>query len=111
MAVRFPRIDLESLLKSNKDTTPVIDLKLESYERATKGFLKAVETYKHRSLAGLSERQRKQKEENKRLKDKTREMQNETNQYRLKEIDLMQREFTLRPLISLLLTRACNDRD
>jgi kinetochore protein Spc25, fungi type len=97
MAVRFPRIDLETLLKSNKDTTPTIDLKLEGYERATKGFLKAVERYKHRSLAGLSERKQKQNDELKKLEEKTREAQNETNQFRLQEIELMKGEFAFQP--------------
>ncbi|KAG6820220.1 hypothetical protein H0H93_003721 [Arthromyces matolae] len=84
--LRLPQIDLTALLKSD---APHIDLRISAYETSTHNFLKAVSSYKNRALTTLSERRSSHVAERKRISEKTQAIEAETNQCKLREIDLI----------------------
>ncbi|KAG6874144.1 hypothetical protein C0995_005562 [Termitomyces sp. Mi166 len=84
--LRLPQIDLSSLLAAD---APHIDLRLSAYEASTRNFLKAVSSYKNRALTTLSERRASHAPEKKRILEKTQAAETETNQCKLREIDLV----------------------
>ena len=83
---RYPQLDLASLLA---EQNPQVDLKLKAYEASTRNFLKAVVNYKTRAVVLLTERRNQQNAEKKRLADRIQVVDNETNQCKLREIDLL----------------------
>jgi kinetochore protein Spc25 len=84
--LRLPQIDLTSVLA---DQNPRIDLKLEVYENSTRNFLKAVANYKNRAITTISDRRNNQAAEKKKVIEKTQLVGSETNQCKLKEIELV----------------------
>jgi len=94
---RYPQLDLGSLLT---EQNPEIDLRLKIYETSTRNFLKAVVNYKSRAVVLLTERINQQIAEKKRLADRIQAVDNETNQCKLREIELLAGEFfPLHPFI------------
>ncbi|ESK88425.1 kinetochore protein spc25 [Moniliophthora roreri MCA 2997] len=85
--LRLPQIDLASVLAS---PNPHIDLKLGVYENSTRNFLKAVSNYKNRSIATISELRSRSAAEKKKLMEKAQAVEIETNQCKVKEIELME---------------------
>jgi len=83
---RYPQLDLGSLLT---EQNPEIDLRLKIYETSTRNFLKAVVNYKSRAVVLLTERRNQQVAEKKRLADRIQAVDNETNQCKLREIELL----------------------
>jgi len=89
--VRRPlQVNLQALLQQQN---PTIDLGVQSYETSTRNFLKAVTNYKNRAMTTISERRNHQTQEKKRILDKTQAVENETNQCKLREIELVARMF------------------
>lgn len=84
--LRVPQIDLSAILSTSN---PQIDLRLPVYETSTRNFLKAVSNYKNRALTNISERRAAQAAEKKRILEKTQAIEAETNQCKLREIDLV----------------------
>ncbi|KAF9264944.1 hypothetical protein L218DRAFT_972504 [Marasmius fiardii PR-910] len=82
---RLPQIDLAALLAS---PNPHIDLKLDVYEKETKKFLKAVSTYKNNSIAQISDLRERGAAEKKKLQEKAQEIEAETNNCKVFEIEL-----------------------
>jgi kinetochore protein Spc25, fungi type len=85
-AFRAPQIDLATLLAQDN---PSIDLKVQNYETSTRNFLKAVTDYKNRAITTISERRTTQETEKKRIAEKTRNVEFETEACKVKEIQLM----------------------
>lgn len=86
MTARVPQIDLAAVLK---DPNPHIDLKTNSYEKLTRNFLKALTTWKNRSMTTISDRRKAQAMEKKKMVDKTHQVENEINNCKVREIDLV----------------------
>ncbi|KAF5314111.1 hypothetical protein D9611_006925 [Ephemerocybe angulata] len=86
MSVRVPQLDLATILKQ---PNPHIDLRTNTYETSTRNFLKALTTWKNRSINTISERRKSQVAEKKRLTEKIQQVETETNQCKLREIDLV----------------------
>ncbi|KAK7043738.1 kinetochore-associated Ndc80 complex subunit spc25 [Paramarasmius palmivorus] len=85
--LRLPQIDLASVLAS---PNPHIDLKLGVYENSTRNFLKAVSNYKNRSIDTISKLRSKGAAEKKKLVEKAQAIEAETNQCKVREIELME---------------------
>jgi len=90
--VPLPQIKLATTLT---EPNPQIDLRLSVYEDSTRSFLKAVSNYKNRAITSISERRTAQAAEKKRVAEKTQAIEAETNQCKLREIDLVAGEFVL----------------
>lgn len=86
MSVRVPQLDLAAILE---EPNPHIDLKTSTYETSTRNFLKALTIYKNRSINTISERRKAQAAEKKKLSDKIQQVEKETNQCKLREIELV----------------------
>ena len=86
--LRPPHVDLSSILT---EQNPSIDLRVQAYEKSTRNFLKALTTYKNRAITNISERRKHQAMERKRLLERTQAVEMETNQCKMKEIELVAR--------------------
>ena len=86
MSVRVPQIDLGAILKQ---PNPHIDLRTYSYETSTRNFIKALTTWKNRSINTISDRRKAQLAEKKKWTEKIKQVEEETNQCKLREIDLV----------------------
>lgn len=84
--VRLPQIDLSAVLA---EPNPQIDLKIHVYESSTRNFLKAVSNYKTRAIATIADRRSSQAAEKKKSLEKTAAVEAETNQCKVKEIELV----------------------
>lgn len=84
--LRLPQIDLVAVLA---EPNAQVDLRLEAYESSTRNFLKAVANYKNRAVATISARRANQAGESKKFQEKTRAVEAETVQCKLKEIELV----------------------
>jgi kinetochore protein Spc25 len=93
--LRPPHVDLSSILTQQN---PSIDLQVHDYENSTRNFLKALTTYKNRAITNISERRKHQAMERKRLLERTQVVEMETNQCKLKEIELVARTLCWLPL-------------
>jgi len=84
--LRPTQIDLASILAQSN---PTIDLRLQAYEASTRNFLKAVSNYGNRGIAEITKRKERQALERKKLAEKTAAVESETNQCKVKEIELV----------------------
>ncbi|KAG6852560.1 hypothetical protein C0991_010932 [Blastosporella zonata] len=84
--LRLPQISLAPILASQ---TPTIDLRISSYHTSTSNFLKAVSAYKHRAITSLTALSSKHTAETKRLADKAHALDSETNQCKVREIEVV----------------------
>ena len=84
--MRHPHIDLASVLAQ---PTPQLDLRLQAYETSTGNFLKAVTNYTNRAIAEITKHRNAQEADKKRLAERTQAVEAETNQCKLKEIELL----------------------
>lgn len=87
---RTPQIDLATILSHQH---PSIDIRAETFDNSSRNFLKALTGYKNRAITTLSERRKHQAHEKKKLTEKAQAVEAETGQCKLKEIDLVAREF------------------
>ncbi|KII94458.1 hypothetical protein PLICRDRAFT_122327 [Plicaturopsis crispa FD-325 SS-3] len=84
---RVRPIDLAALIPL--DSNPQIDLKLHAYEASTRNFLKAVANYTSRATTEITNRRNAQVEERKRLAERIQAVETETNQCKVREIELI----------------------
>jgi len=84
--LRLPKIDLAAALKQPNSQ---IDLRIEAYENSTRSFLKAVANYKNRAISSITDRRSSQDNEKKKILERTAAMEVETNQCKLREIELV----------------------
>lgn len=89
---RVPQIDLASVLSQSH---PSIDLRVQTYENSTRNFLKALTSYKNRAITTISERRKHQAAEKKKVLERIQAAEKETNQCKLKEIDLVARALSV----------------
>ncbi|KAG1809918.1 chromosome segregation protein Spc25-domain-containing protein [Suillus plorans] len=84
--VRPTHIDLASILA---EPNPSVDLRLYAYEASTSNFLRAVTNYANRAVAEITKHRNAQEADKKRLVEKTVAVKAETNQCKVKEIELL----------------------
>jgi kinetochore protein Spc25 len=84
--LRPTQIDLASILAQSN---PTIDLRLPAYEASTRNFLKAVANYGNRAIAEITKRKERQALERKKVMEKTAVVESETNECKVKEIELV----------------------
>ncbi|KAI0742224.1 chromosome segregation protein Spc25-domain-containing protein [Daedaleopsis nitida] len=84
--LRIPKLDLSSVLAQQN---PQIDLRLEAFDISSRNFLKAVSNYTQRAVSEITKRKNESAAEKKRIADKTQQVETETNQCKLKEIELI----------------------
>ncbi|KAH0838733.1 chromosome segregation protein Spc25-domain-containing protein [Lanmaoa asiatica] len=84
--MRHTHIDLASVLAQ---PTPQVDLRLQAYEISTGNFLKAVTNYTNRAITEITKHRNAQEADKRRLVERTQAVEAETNQCKLKEIDLL----------------------
>ncbi|KAL5526654.1 SPC25 [Sanghuangporus sanghuang] len=80
-------IDLASILESQN---PVIDLRIEEFERTSRRFLKAVTAYTARALEEIAQRRTRHAAEMKRIAERTAQVEAEIQTCKVKEIELME---------------------
>ncbi|EJF58865.1 chromosome segregation protein Spc25-domain-containing protein [Dichomitus squalens] len=85
--LRVPKLDLPTVLAQQN---PQIDLRLEAYEVSTRNFLKAVSNYTQRAVTEITNRKNAFAAEKKKIAEKTAQIETETNQCKLKEIELIE---------------------
>lgn len=83
---RVPQIDLGAVLQADH---PVIDLRLESYENETRNFLQNLARFKDLAITQETEERATFAVETKRLSEKSTEIEAETNQCKVREIELL----------------------
>lgn len=83
---RVPQIDLGAILQADH---PVIDLRLESYENETRSFLQNLARFKDLAITQETEERAAFVVETKRLAEKSAEIEAETNQCKVREIELL----------------------
>ncbi|KAF9817449.1 hypothetical protein IEO21_03406 [Rhodonia placenta] len=83
---RAPKLDLASVLNSQN---PQIDLRLDAFEVSTQNFLRAVSNYTQRALTEIANRKNVHLTTRKKLAEKAQAVEVETNQCKLKEIELI----------------------
>ncbi|KAG7451977.1 uncharacterized protein BT62DRAFT_926180 [Guyanagaster necrorhizus] len=83
---RAPQIDLSTVLQADH---PAIDLRLESYENETRNFLKNLARFKDLVITRETEDRAAFVAETKRLAEKRKEIEAETNQCKVREIELL----------------------
>ncbi|CDO70507.1 hypothetical protein BN946_scf184569.g50 [Trametes cinnabarina] len=84
--LRVPKVDLQAILAQPNSH---IDLRLDAYETSTRNFLNAVSNYTQRAVAEITNRKNAYAAEKKRLAEKTQQIEAETNQCKVKEIELI----------------------
>lgn len=84
--MRHTHIDLASVLAQ---PNPQVDLQLSAYEISTGNFLKAVTNYTNRAIAEITKHRNAQEADKKKLAERIQAVEAETNQCKLKEIDLL----------------------
>ncbi|KAJ3485718.1 hypothetical protein NLI96_g4766 [Meripilus lineatus] len=84
--VRVSKLDLATVLSQ---PNPQIDLRIESYESSTRDFLSAVSNYTQRGVAEITQRKNNFVNNKNKILDKTKQIENETNNCKVKELELM----------------------
>ena len=87
---RPPPFDLAAVLSQPH---PTVDLKSKELEERTRTFLKNLTNFKEKAINAITERRKHQSTEKKKILEKTRAVEAETNQCKLKEIELVAREY------------------
>ena len=101
--LRVPKLDLPAVLAQQN---PQIDLRLEAYEASTRNFLKAVSNYTQRAVTEITNRKNGFAAEKKKIAEKTTQIETETNQSKLREIELIAGAFRFVLSLSLLIRPA-----
>jgi|SRR5712675_1865735 len=85
-APRTGQLNLAAILSSSN---PMIDLHLPTYEAASHNFSHAIADFTSRAMAEISQRREAHTTETKKLAERAQDMEKETNQCKLKEIELI----------------------
>jgi kinetochore protein Spc25, fungi type len=83
---RTPHLNLAAVLAQQN---PRVDLKLEQHEKATHKFLRAVDDYANRAAAEIIRRRNEHSDETKRSEEKAKQIEAETTQCKVRELDLI----------------------
>jgi kinetochore protein Spc25 len=84
--MRPPQVKLAALLEQPH---PAVDLKLDEYEKSTRAFLDSVSAYKARAMQVISDRTAGHVAETRRILEKIKAVEAETDQCKLKEIEML----------------------
>lgn len=84
--------DLKTVL-SNPD--PIIDLRIPIYEESSQSFLNAVNNYKNKSIAAITDKRARDAAEIKKLQEKAQKVEVETNKAKVQELELISSEWWL----------------
>lgn len=84
--IRVSKLDLATLLSQQN---PQIDLRIDAYETSTRNFLNAVNNYTQRAVTEITERKNSFVTKKNKILDKTKQIENETNNCKVKELELM----------------------
>ena len=88
--LRVPKLDLATILAQQN---PQIDLRLDAYESSTRSFLKAVSAYAQNAQAEITRRKTTHINEKNRIAEKAKQIENETNACKVKELELIAGEY------------------
>lgn len=80
---------------------PTIDLHLPAYEASTRNFLQAIADFNSRAIAEINQRREAHSTEMNRLAERAQNMEKETNQCKIKEIELIGGSYRARPTLAL----------
>src|ERR1700691_2388890 len=80
--------DLNIILSSSE---PVIDLKIHAYETSVTSFSREITNFTTRSIAEITQRRDARDKELKRLSNRAQDVEKETEQCKLKEMELIAR--------------------
>lgn len=92
-------LNLDAILSSSE---PAIDLNLPAYESSATNFSRAIASFTARSMTEITQRRDAHDKELKRLADRAQDVEKETEQCKLKEIELIAR-CVMRHLVCFLL--------
>ena len=84
--LRVPKLDLPAVLAQQN---PQIDLRLDAYDASTRNFLAAVSNYTQRAVSEITNRKNYFASEKKKAAECTQAIEAETNQCKLREIELV----------------------
>lgn len=84
--VRVSKLDLASVLAQ---PNPHIDLRLGAYETSSRNFLKAVSNYTQRAVTEITHRKNNYVSNKGKIVEKSKQLEQETNQCKVKELELM----------------------
>ena len=84
--LRVPKLDLPSILAQQN---PQIDLRLDAYEASTRNFLAAVSAYTQRAVTEITNRKNTFAAEKKKSAERAKSIEAETNQCKVREIELI----------------------
>ena len=84
--IRVSKLDLATLLSHQN---PQIDLRIDAYKTSTRNFLNAVNNYTQRAVTEITERKNSFVTKKNKILDKTKQIENETNNCKVKELELM----------------------
>lgn len=84
--IRVSKLDLATVLAQ---TTPQIDLRIEAYDTSTRNFLSAVSNYTQRAVTEITHRKNVFVSNKSKVLEKTKQIENETNNCKVKELELM----------------------
>ncbi|KIK67424.1 hypothetical protein GYMLUDRAFT_37545 [Collybiopsis luxurians FD-317 M1] len=88
MAYRF-YFDLKTTLSNPNEPNLRKDLDIPVFEETLQNFLQAVNSYKNRSIAAITDKRAKDAAEIKRAQEKAQKLETETNKCKVREIELM----------------------
>jgi hypothetical protein len=86
MPSRHGQLNLAAILSAQ---SPTIDLHLPAYEASTRNFSQAIADFNTRAIAEINQRREAHATETKRLAERAQNMEKETNQCKMKEIELI----------------------
>jgi kinetochore protein Spc25 len=86
MPPRHGQLNLAAILSAQ---SPTIDLHLPAYEASTRNFSQAIADFSTRAIAEINQRREAHATETKRLAERAQNMEKETNQCKMKEIELI----------------------
>lgn len=84
--MRHTHVDLAAIFS---EPNPQIDLKLSAYDISSSNFLRAVTNYTNRAIAEITKHRNAQEADRRRLAERIQAVEAETNQCKVKEIELV----------------------
>lgn len=90
------QLNLAAILSAQ---SPTIDLHLPAYDASTRNFLQAISDFNSRAVAEINQRREAHTTETTRLAERAQSMEKETNQCKIKEIELIGGSCRASPLL------------
>ena len=88
--IRVAKLDLATILQQQN---PTIDLRIDAYEESTRNFRNAVALYSQRAMTEITRRKNEYSTRKSKIAEKTKQVENETNACKVRELELMKGEF------------------